>query len=205
MGKHETRYARIERDLYPTPAWLIAALAEHVDFRNLFVWECACGDGRMSEALKLAGCARVYSTDIAEYGYAGQDEILDFLAGLEPKLSSRFPDGIITNPPFGKRGKLAEAFIEAGLRHIAAGYARLLALLLPNDFDSAKTRRRFFCDCPDSVSKVTLTQRVKWFEQPDKPPNPKENSAWFLWARDALRVRQRPIILYSPSRDGSER
>jgi hypothetical protein len=81
MGKHETRYARIERDLYPTLAWLIAALAEHVDFRNLFVWECACGDGRMSEALKLAGCARVYSTDIAEYGYAGQDEILDFLAG----------------------------------------------------------------------------------------------------------------------------
>jgi hypothetical protein len=62
MGKHETRYARIERDLYPTPAWLIAALAEHVDFRNLFVWQCACGDGRMSEALKLAGCARVYST-----------------------------------------------------------------------------------------------------------------------------------------------
>lgn len=205
MGKHETRYARIERDLYPTPAWLIAALAEHVDFRNLFVWECVCGDGRISEALKLAGCARVYSTDIAEYGYAGQDEILDFLAGPEPKLPSRFPDGIITNPPFGKRGKLAEAFIEAGLRHIAAGNARFLALLLPNDFDSAKTRRRFFGDCPDFTGKITLTRRVIWFEQPDTPANPKENSAWFLWARDALRARQRPIILYSPSRDGGER
>jgi hypothetical protein len=205
MGKHETRYARIERDLYPTPPWLVAALAEHVDFRKLFVWECACGDGRMSEALKLAGCARVYSTDIAECGYAGQDEILDFLAGLEPKLPSRFLHGIITNPPFGKRGKLAEAFIEAGLRHIAGGRARLLALLLPSDFDSAKTRRRFFGDCPDFVGKVTLTRRVKWFEQPDKTANPKENSAWFLWTRDALRVRQRPIILYSPSREGGER
>ena len=157
------------------------------------------------ERLKLAGCARVYSTDIVECGYAGQDEILDFLAGLEPKLPSRFPDGIITNPPFGKRGKLAEAFIEAGLRHIAAGHARFLALLLPNDFDSAKTRRRFFGDCPDFTGKITLTRRVIWFEQADTPANPKENSAWFLWARDALRARQRPIILYSPSREGGER
>jgi hypothetical protein len=85
MGKHETSYARIPPDLYPTPAWVIAALAEHVDFQNLTVWEPACGDGRMSEALKLAGCSRVYSTDIVDYGYAGQDEILDFLSG-EPKL-----------------------------------------------------------------------------------------------------------------------
>jgi hypothetical protein len=57
---------------------------------------CSCGsapagDGRMSEALKVAGCARVYSTDITECGYAGQDEILVFLAGLELKLPSRFP------------------------------------------------------------------------------------------------------------------
>jgi hypothetical protein len=202
VGKHEIGYARIERDHYPTPAWVIAALAEHIDFRNLTVWEPACGDGRMAEALKFAGCSRVYATDIVN-GYAGQDEILDFLSGLEPKLLPRSPDGTVTNPPFGKRGKLAEAFIEAGLRRIVGG--GFLALLLPNDFDSAKTRSRFFGDCPHFVGKVTLTRRVKWFEHPDKPErNPKENSAWFLWARDALRVRQRPIILYSPSREDAQ-
>jgi hypothetical protein len=102
VGKHETGYARIERDLYPTPAWVIAALAEHIDFRNLTVWEPACGDGRMAEALKLAGCSRVYATDIVN-GYTGQDEILDFLSGLEPKLLPRSPDGTVTNPPFGNR------------------------------------------------------------------------------------------------------
>jgi len=196
MGKHETGYTRIPRDLYPTPAWVIAALAEHIDFQNLTVWECACGDGRMSEALKLAGCSRVYSTDIFDYGYAGQDEIFDFLSG-EPKLPG-LPDGIVTNPPFGKRGKLAEAFIEAGLRRIAS-YGGFLALLLPHEFDCAKSRRRFFGDCPDLVGKITLRKRVKWFEHPGKPKrSPKENSAWFLWARDAPRVRQRPLLLYSP-------
>jgi hypothetical protein len=198
MGKHETGYARIERDHYPTPVWVIAALAEHVDFRGLTVWEPACGDGRMVEALLgLAGCSRVYATDIAN-GYARQDEILDFLSGLAPKLLPRSPDGIVTNPPLGTRGKTAEAFIDAGLRQIAGG--GFLALLLPNDFDSAKTRSRFFGDCPHFIGKVTLTRRVKWFNHPDKPDrNPKENHAWCLWARDALRVHRQPIILYAPS------
>ena len=27
MGKHETGYARVERDLYPTPHWVVSALA----------------------------------------------------------------------------------------------------------------------------------------------------------------------------------
>jgi hypothetical protein len=199
MGKHETGYARIPRDLYPTPAWVIAALGEHVNFQNLTVWEPACGDGRMSEALKLAGCSRVYSTDIVDYGYAGQDEILDFLSGRTPKLLPRAPDLIATNPPFGKRGKLAETFIATALAHIAAGHAGFLALLLPHEFDCAQSRRRFFGDCPYFVGKITLRKRVKWFEHPDKPKRqPKENSAWFLFARDALHVRQRPIILYSP-------
>jgi hypothetical protein len=35
MGKHETGYARVERDLYPTPHRVVSALAEHVDLRGL--------------------------------------------------------------------------------------------------------------------------------------------------------------------------
>ena len=65
MGKHGDDYARVERDDYPTPAWVIGALAEHFRLRGRITWEMACGkEGRMSEALKAAGCARVYSTDI---------------------------------------------------------------------------------------------------------------------------------------------
>ena len=72
MGKHETGYARVERDLYPTPAWVIAALAEHLELRGLTVWEPACGDGRMVEALRAAGSAHVYGSDVIDRR-GGQD------------------------------------------------------------------------------------------------------------------------------------
>ena len=194
MGKHETGYARLERDLYPTPPWVVSALAEHVDLRGLTVHEPACGDRRMAEALLLAGCARVYTSDIVDHG-AGQDETLDFLSAQMPNLE-RPPDAIITNPPFGQGGRLATAFIEVGLTRIRRD-GGLLALLLQSDFDSAKTRARYFGDCPDFVAKIVLRKRIVWFPRDDGVREaPKENSAWFLWQRTLLRTP--PIILYAP-------
>ena len=100
MGKHETGYARVERDLYPTPHWVVSdALAKHVDLRGLTVWEPACGDGRMAAALRLQGCGRVYTSDIVDRD-TGQDEVLDFLSAQTPELA-RF-DMSVTNPPFGQ-------------------------------------------------------------------------------------------------------
>jgi predicted RNA methylase len=196
MGKHETGYARVERDNYPTPAWVIEALAEHVCLRDRTVWECACGDGRMAEALRAAGCAYVYSTDIVANGYAGQNAAMDFLSSRTPS-DLLHCDKTITNPPFGPRGKTAEAFIERCLQLIAAGYTDGAALLLPHDFDSAKTRARLFGDCSYFAGKITLRRRVKWFEHADLPlRNPKENTDWCLWSRSP---RHPPIILYAPT------
>jgi hypothetical protein len=46
MAKHEAGYARVERDFYPTPPWVVSdALAEHVDLRGLIVWEVEHRDG----------------------------------------------------------------------------------------------------------------------------------------------------------------
>ena len=197
MGKHGTEYARVERDLYPTPHWVVMeALAEHVDLRGLTAWDCASGDGSMVQALRLAGCARVYATDIVDRGE--QDEVLDFLSAQTPKLE-RPTDLICTNPPFGHGGRLATAFIEEGLRRM--GDRGILALLLPCDFDSAKTRVRYFGDCPDFVAKIVLRQRVVWFKRDDGIREaPRENSAWFLWQRSPIRIHHPPAILYSPAR-----
>jgi predicted RNA methylase len=109
VGKHETGFARIERDFYPTPAWVIEALAEHIDLAGMRIWECACGDGRMVEALEATG-ASVYASDIEDRGCVGLDAVLDFVAAGMPK-AEHF-DGLVTNPPFGPRGKLAERFIK---------------------------------------------------------------------------------------------
>jgi len=197
MGKHGTEYARVERDLYPTPDWVIgAALAEHLDLAGLTVWEPACGKGGMAEALRRTGAARVYTSDIVDYGN-GQDEVLDFLSAQNPKLE-RPPDLTCTNPAYGQGGKLATAFVVAGLSRIRR-HGGMLALLLPCDFDSAKTRTRYFGDCPEYVAKIVLRRRVVWFERNDgKREQPRENHAWFLWQRSLLRVRPAPVMLYSP-------
>ena len=72
--------------------------------------------------------------------------------------------------------------------------------MLPCDFDSAKTRARYFDDCPEFVGKIVLRQRVVWFQRSDGIREaPKENSAWFIWQRNLLRVRRPPIIFYAPA------
>src|SRR5262249_16063058 len=135
---------------------------EHVVLQGLTVWEPACGEGHIAVALRQAGAARVYTSDIADYGN-GQDEPFDFLSAQNPELD-RF-DAVITNPPYGERGSLATAFIEIGLKRL--GPSGLLALLLPCDFDSAKTRARYFGDCPYFAAKIVLRERIVWFERGD--------------------------------------
>jgi hypothetical protein len=46
MGKHGNEYTRVPRDAYPTPAWVTAALLEHVDVAGKLVWEPCVGAGR---------------------------------------------------------------------------------------------------------------------------------------------------------------
>jgi hypothetical protein len=150
----------------------------------------------MSEPLKVAG-ARVFSSDIVNRGYPRLDLLYDFTSPPDPTMPSW--DGIVTNPPYGPRGKLAEAFVESGLRRIGEGF---LALLLPADFDSAKTRMHLFGGCGQFTGKLVLTRRVKWFEHPTNPRmQPKENSAWYLWGHVEFRHHLRipaPVIHYTP-------
>jgi len=116
----------------------------------------------------------------------------DFLRDPRPA-----PHGchIITNPPFGPRGKTAEAFILTGLARLEPGH--VLALLLPADFDSAASRRELFGECPAFASKVVLTRRIVWFERRDGVREaPKENHAWYVWQQP--RAAGPPTLRYAP-------
>jgi hypothetical protein len=186
MGKHETGYARQDRDFPPTRHLAIEALAEQVELRGKRILDHACGDGSMARAIDAAG-AYVTAFNIEIYG---NGRVRDFSWNIFPVEF----DGTITNPPYGPRGKTAESFIETGIRRLGNGF---LALLLPADFDSVVTRRRFFDECPAFTAKIVLTRRVKWFQNPANPKvTLKENSAWFLWVGAVLRVRRPPIVLY---------
>ena len=191
MGKHENGYERSPRDFYPTrQPWVIHGLLAHIDIRGLNVLEPAAGGSHMAEVLKATGAASVFCNDIEDRGYP-LDQISDFTTAVFPKQF----DAIITNPPQGGRTSiLFKGFIETGLAYIG-DHGGTLALLLPTDFDSAKTRGRLFADCPLFAAKIVLMGRIVWFERDDGDrAAPKENHAWYVWRRGN---RGPPNILYA--------
>ncbi len=206
MGKHEVGYVdvRPDKDLCPTPSWVTGALCEHVDIVGKAIWECAAGTGQMADALKANGAARVFCSDIHDYGYDGLNGLFDFVSDRSSN-NQRFSE-IVTNPPYGLRNTLAEKFIEIGLQRLPPG--GFLALLLPVDLDAAKSRQHLFRDNSQFVCKVILTRRIVWFERSDGTREaPKENHGWFIWQRPGLDGRTpailrpgalNPVIRYAP-------
>lgn len=161
MSQRNSGYERKERDLYETPEWVTKVIIPHIP-SDAVVWEPACASGHMAFPLK----AKYASDLVTMYGESG----VDF-------LTAKMPDdctAIVTNPPFNK---MAEAFIRRALT-LTKDVKGFVAMLLPVDFDSAKTRRDIFSDCAAFSKKVVLTKRIMWFEGTSSPS---ANHAWFVW------------------------
>ena len=162
----ESGYERIERDAYYTPAWCTETLLRHVEFEGL-VWECAAGNGQMSEVLVAAGLD-VRTSDIEPISPVTIS--LDYLNDVMPWDISH----VVTNPPYAQ----AQAFIERALEDTQSNAGKV-AMLLRNEYDSAKTRAHLFGDCPQFALKLVLTKRPKWFA--DDKASPRHNFSWFVW------------------------
>ena len=63
-------------DFYPTPLWAVLGLLDRLTVPGP-VWECACGDGEISMALKMRG-HDVFASDLVNRGYGVAR--IDFLA-----------------------------------------------------------------------------------------------------------------------------
>jgi hypothetical protein len=193
MGKHENGYERVPRDGYQTrQEYVVRSFAEHVAIEGLRLWEFMAGEGFMARNLQANG-ARVFTSDIEPH--PGLDAVWDFFApGLPPRLQSF--DGMVSNPAWGKRNKLAERVIEVGLERITK-YGGFLALLLPTDFDSGVTRLHLFND-PRFLCRISLTARPIWFLRTDgEREAPKENVAWYVWSRRILRHSGPPLAFHA--------
>jgi hypothetical protein len=171
VSKRDSNRKRKFRDAYNTPEWVTRALLDFIPVRSkTAIWECAAGKGQMVKALVANGYS-VVSSDIS----SGRD----FLKCDRPP--GRIPVGaVITNPPYSH----ATEFIEHALKLKVP----LVAMLLPIDFDSAKTRRHLFADCPYFARKIVLTKRILWFKPKANPvtgktAGPSENHAWFVWCK----------------------
>ena len=99
---HNAHGDREKDDFYPTPSSATQSLLDNQKFEGN-IWECACGNGAMSEVMIKNGY-EVYSSDLInrDYGETG----VDFLK------SDRHVDNIITNPPF----RLGQDFVLHGLK-----------------------------------------------------------------------------------------
>ena len=175
MSQRNSGYARRPTDDYPTPPGPVRALAPYLRTRALYVWDPAAGGGQLVQALSDEGFRVTGTTD-------------DFLLRTAPPVDHI--QALVTNPPFGSRGKLAVEFI----RHALTLPVPLIAMLLPVDFDSAKGRTNLFKDCPAFAGKIVLLGRVKWFAGKNDPSS---NHCWLIWSRSH---RGLPAIRYARCR-----
>lgn len=152
-------------DFYPTPENVTIALMDYLQLPiNTRIWEPACGEGHMSEAIQKCGYP-VISTDLHKglYGLGGKD----FLTTELPKNC----DWIITNPPF----YLAEQFIKRCIEHKLP-----FAMLLKSQYwHSAKRRKLFENYKPKAV--LPLTWRPD-FLFGKKGGSPTMECIWTVWS-----------------------
>jgi len=167
MAGHNLNNDRQKDDFYPTPPDAIYPLLEREKFEGE-IWECACGDGAISNILKEYNY-NVYSSDLVDrnYGETG----VDFLK------SNKKTENIITNPPF----KLGIDFAY----HSNQLATKKVALFSRINFLEGVARSKMFKLTP--IKKVYIFSRRITFTNPDS--NKKTHGggmlafAWYIWER----------------------
>ncbi len=159
-------------DFYPTPPYAVEELLKRENF-NGNIWECACGDGAVSEVLKKSGFD-VISSDIVNRGY-GEYRNLDFLDN--EATQGMTCDNIITNPPF----KLAKQFVEKSL----SVAKRKVAIIQRLAFMESKERYDMFTTTPLKTVYV-FSKRLNMYANGlvDKTKSGMLAFAWYVWDKD---------------------
>lgn len=151
-------------DFYPTPDWATQVLIDNESFEGE-IWECACGDGAMSEVLKTTG-NNVVSSDLYDRGYG--EPGVDFLESI------RSVDNIITNPPFHS----AEEFVQRASKQATKKYAFLLRLAF---LEGGKRQNNIFNIIPPSRVWV-FSERITFYPKGAEVKGSGTTAyAWFVW------------------------
>lgn len=154
-------------DFYPTPKWATYALIENETLTG-DIWECACGDGAMSQVLAQVG-PRVESSDLYDRGYGEVGH--DFLA------TKRKHNNIITNPPYNS----AEGFVSKGIGQSKRKFALLLRLAF---LEGASRARNIFSITPPSRVWV-FSERITFYPKGAKVAGSGTTAyGWFVWDKE---------------------
>ena len=168
-ASNHTEKERETNDYYATEPKAVELLLELETFHPN-VWECACGQGHISEVLKGSGYT-VFSSDLIDRGYGKGN--FDFL-----KCNKQFSGDIITNPPY----KYAKEFVEHALEVVTEGHK--VAMFLKVQFLEGKARKELFEKYPPKVIYVSSSRLVCApngdFEN---APSSAVAYAWFIWEK----------------------
>lgn len=167
---------REKHDYYATEPKAVELLLQQEEF-NHYVWECACGEGHISEVLK-AHSYDVKSSDLYNRGYPGT-EIIDFLQYSREQRKAEMSRDIITNPPY----KYAKEFVQHALDISADGTK--IAMFLKLTFLESKSRKELFKKYPPKTVYVSSSrlQCAKNGDFETKSNNTAVAYAWYIWEK----------------------
>lgn len=143
-ASNHTDKERETNDYYATDPIAIDALLSGGAVLSQKVWECAAGQGHLSEKLKERGYD-VWSTDLIDRGY-GQGGV-DFL-----QTDEMWDGDIITNQPY----KYAKEFVEHAMNVIPDG--RKVFMFLKLQFLEGKARGELFKKYPPKCVYVSRSR-----------------------------------------------
>ncbi len=167
-ASNHSRTEREKYDYYATEPRAVELLLEKEKFNNN-IWECACGEGHISEVLKNHGYS-VHSTDLVDRGYGNVKNFLD--------VDIKFDGDIITNPPY----KHALEFVKKALQVIRHGGK--VAMFLKIQFLEGQKRKEFFkTDPPKRV--LVASKRLICAKNGEFKKNKSSAVcyAWFIWEK----------------------
>ena len=166
VGSSRSNGEREKDDFYPTPSYAVDELLKREVF-NGNIWECACGDGAISEVFLKKGF-EVRSSDLIDRDYGIVENFFeaDYVA-----------DNIVTNPPF----KYALEFVNEAKKKSNCK----IAMFLKTVFLESDKRKPMFEDKEFPLKTVyQFSKRVTLYKDGVKMKNSGMISyAWYVWEK----------------------
>jgi len=172
-ASNHSDYEREKYDYYATHPKAVEELLKVEKFTPR-IWECACGEGHISEVFINNGYD-VISTDLINRGYINQQATLNF---LDCEIDGKNEYDIVTNPPY----KHAAEFVKKALQISKDGTK--IAMLLKIQFLESEKRGKLFDENPPKriwvARKRLVCARNGMF---DDFKSSAVCYAWFIWEK----------------------
>lgn len=175
-ASNHTNKEREVNDFYATDPHALEIFLDKLEQDNIKlhrnIWECACGQGHLSEVLKRKGY-HVVSSDIFDRGYENT-YIINFLDNINKNIKI----DILTNPPY----KYAQEFVEKSLEIQANGYYTIMFLKI--QFLEGQARKKLFQKYPPKYVYVNSARQICYINgDMSKKMSSASCYCWFIWEK----------------------